>query len=111
MDYQLDDIGLIKSLFRGRLDVYAERWEKEDKSGYMPAYNVDWSEYQVHKANGGTFKDYPKKESRPFGDEAIISHLAGKETIGIYPLLEDNTSFFIAADFDNQNWEKSLKSL
>jgi hypothetical protein len=29
-----------------------------------------------------------------------VRHLLGKETIGIYPLLQDNTSWFIAADFD-----------
>ena len=35
-------------------------------------------------------------------DEVLIRHFQGIETIGIYPLLEDNTSFFIAADFDDR---------
>ncbi len=30
----------------------------------------------------------------------IANHLNGKEVIGIYPLLKDNTSWFIVADFD-----------
>ena len=106
-----DHITLFKSLFGGRQDVYAVRWEKDGKSGYMPAYRVDWSDYNMHKANGGTFKDYSKKEYLPFGDEAILNHLSGKETVGVYPLLEDNTSHFIAADFDEENWKESILKL
>jgi hypothetical protein len=32
------DIHLFSSLFKGREDVFAIRWEKGAKSGYMPAY-------------------------------------------------------------------------
>lgn len=99
------------SLFRGRTDIYAVRWEKEGGSGYMPAYKVDWTDYNKHKAQGGTFKDYKNKEYLPFDDKAIESHLSGKETCGIYPLLEDNTSFFIAVDFDKQNWQETILKL
>jgi hypothetical protein len=98
--YNKENIESIKSLFQGRQDVYAVRWEKDAKSGYMPAYKVDWSDYNKHKANGGTFKDYSKKEYLSFSDDAVLNHLSGKEAVGIYPLLEDNTSHFIASDFD-----------
>jgi superfamily II DNA or RNA helicase len=104
-------ITLFKSFFQGRQDVYAVRWEKDGKSGYMPAYKVDWSDYNRHKAGGGTFKDYTKKEYLPFCDETIQNHLIGKETVGLYPLLEDNTSHFIAADFDEENWKESIQKL
>lgn len=110
MDIQ-NHITLLKSLFHGRQDVYAVRWEKDGKNGYMPAYKVDWSDYNKHKAAGGSFKDYSKKEYLPFGDEAIKNHLTGKETVGVYPLLEDNTSHFIAADFDEENWKESILKL
>lgn len=102
---------LYKSLFRGRDDVYAIRWEKEGKSGYMPVYEVNWADYESHKAKGGTFKDYKNKKLKAINDEAIISHFEGKTTMGIYPLLEDNTSFFIAVDFDELNWIDSIKKL
>jgi len=111
MQFSSDYITLFKSIFQGRKDAYAVRWEKDGKTGYMPAYDVDWSDYSKHKAGGGTFKDYSKKEYQSLTDEVIIRHLQGTETIGIYPLLEDNTSFFIAADFDNKNWRESIQKL
>jgi hypothetical protein len=46
------------SLFRGRDDIYAKRWEKYEKSGYTPAYSFDWNEYLNHKARGGNFKNF-----------------------------------------------------
>jgi len=36
-----EKLDLFTSLFRGRTDVFAIRWEKMDKSGYMPAYYDD----------------------------------------------------------------------
>ena len=111
MNFSPDNISFFKSLFQGRQDVYAIHWEKDGKSGYMPAYKVDWSDYRKHTANGGTFKDYTKKEYQPFTNEVMLRHFQGSETIGIYPLLEDNTSYFIATDFDNENWKESVQKL
>lgn len=111
MNFTQTHIDLFKSLFRGREDFYAVRWEKEGRSGYMPAYKVDWDDYNKFKSNGGTFANYTKKEYLPVNDSAIINHLSGRETIGIYPLAPDNTSFFIAADFDEDNWQQTIKRL
>src|SRR5450756_1491159 len=111
MNFSAEDINFFKSLFNGRQDVYATHWEKNGKSGYMPAYKVDWSDYRKHTASGGTFKDYTKKEYQPFTNEVILRHFQGSETIGIYPLLEDNTSHFITADFDDENWKESIQKL
>jgi superfamily II DNA or RNA helicase len=77
----------------------------------MPAWDVDWGNYQAHKAKGGTFQDYPDKKKRLYNDEAICSHLQGEEVCGIYPLLQDNTSFFVAVDFDKENWREAIRCL
>lgn len=111
MTYSKDNINLFKSLFRGRTDIYAVRWEKEDRSGYMPAYNVDWTDYNKHKAQGGTFKNYKNKEFQPFTNATLDSHFSGKECCGIYPLLEDNTSYLLAVDFDKHNWKEIIVKL
>lgn len=105
-------ISLIKSLFKGRTDVFAIHWQKGKKSGYMPAYSYDPYMYRLHKMKGGSFKNYKDKTHQPLTDNQIEKHLNGKQLIGIYPLLKDNTSWFIAADFDKQNWiEECLRLL
>ncbi len=60
--------------------------------------------YRLHKMKGGSFKNYKDKTYLPLTDMQIIKHLNGEQLIGIYPLLQNNTSWFIAADFDKQNW-------
>jgi superfamily II DNA or RNA helicase len=95
---------LFKSLFKGRSDVFATHWKKEGKSGYMPMYIFDPYRFRAHKRNGGTFQNYPDKSYLQLGDEELWKHINGQQLIGIYPLLEDNTSWFIVADFDERNW-------
>lgn len=111
MKYLELNIELYRSFFRGREDVYAVRWEKGNRSGYMPAYHVDWNDYNRHKASGGTFANYKEKSLLPFNNKALADHLKGAATLGIYPLLSDNTSFFIVADFDEGNWKDAISKL
>ena len=98
-------IDLFKSVFKGREDVFAVRWEKGNKSGYMPAYLYDVYRYRIHKMKGGTLQNFTEKTFLPYNEEQIAKHLRGQQLIGIYPLLKDNTSWFIAADFDKTGWE------
>lgn len=99
-----DQIDLYKSLFRGRDDVFAIRWEKGGKSGYMPACRFDPYRFRLHQMKGGNFQNYTEKEYLPYDNQQIIKHLEGGHLAGIYPLLQDNTSWFIAADFDHESW-------
>jgi hypothetical protein len=82
-----EQISLYRSLFRGRTDVYAKLWQNPaaNRMGYAPVFTID---------------------QQPAGltDAAISAHLNGSITIGIYPLLNDNSSYFIAADFDHGDW-------
>lgn len=100
---------LFLSLFRGRSDVYARRWEKNGKSGYSPAYSFNWTEFMEFKNNGGNLKNFTNKKLIPLTPDIIKKHLSGGDIIGIYPILPDNTSFFIAADFDGEGWLKNGK--
>ena len=105
-----DQTRLFMSIFKGRNDIYARRWEKNGKSGYSPAYEIDWTEFRAFKAKGGKFSDFPNKRPLLLTTEVIQDHLSGTQTIGIYPLLTDNTSYFIAADFDKENWQEESKA-
>ena len=101
---------LFKSLFKGREDVFAIRWEKGNKSGYMPAYFYDPYLYKAHKMLGGTFQNYADKTYLKFTDSELLKHLKGEQLIGVYPLLPDDSSWFIAADFDKANWVEDCRA-
>jgi hypothetical protein len=105
-----NQIQLFKSVFKGREDVFAVRWEKENKSGYMPAYFYDPYMYRAHKIKGGTFQNYKDKTYLKLTDKEIVKHLNGEQLIGIYPLLSDNSSWFLVVDFDKENWIAEAKS-
>jgi hypothetical protein len=90
-------IALFRDLFRGREDVYAVRWEaKGGKVGYSPAGVMDWR--AIHAARPEERKKVARKTRMllPLTDDAIRNHLTGKQTIGIYPLLPDETCWFLA---------------
>ena len=70
----------------------------------MPAYSFDPHRYRLHQVKGGTFQNFPDKTYLHLTDEQLIKHLKGEQVIGLHPLLKDNTSWFIAADFDEADW-------
>jgi len=100
-----EKITLFRGLFRGREDIYAIRWEgRGGKSGYSPAGIMDWR--AIHSAKPGERKRVARKTRMllPLSPEAIRKHLTGKQTIGIYPLLPDETCWLLAVDFDKKSW-------
>ena len=99
-----DRLNLYKSLFKGREDVFSLRWEKGGKSSYMPAYSFDPHRYKLHQMKGGTFQTFADKTYQPLTDDHLVKHLKGEQVVGLYPLLHDNKSWFIAADFDEADW-------
>ncbi len=46
----------------------------------------------------------------PVTDEVIQSHLIGKSTIGIYPLLPDETCLILVVDFDKKSWRDDART-
>jgi len=69
-----EKLNLYMSLFKGRSDIYAKRWEKYGKSGYTPAYRFDWNEYLNHKAKGGNFQNFNSKEKVPLTKDVVKKH-------------------------------------
>jgi len=106
-----DRLNLYKSLFKGREDVFALRWEKGGKSSYMPAYSFDPHRYKLHQMKGGTFQTFADKIYQTLTDDHLIKHLKGEQVVGLYPLIQDNTSWFIAADFDEADWIEECRAL
>jgi hypothetical protein len=101
-----DKIALFRSLFRGREDVYAQRWESPDgRSGYSPRTERDWHAYNAAKPEERKRVDKETRKNLPLTDEAIHAHLTGKQTLGVYPLLLNETCWFLAVDFDKKTWK------
>lgn len=86
-----EKVRLFRTLFVGRDDVYAERWEngRTGKSGWGPAVKGGWANTRR-----------PDRELLPFGDDVAEEHLAGGIHAGLYPLLRDDTCRLLVCDFD-----------
>ncbi|ASQ15662.1 hypothetical protein BJM06_a00011 (plasmid) [Enterobacter cloacae] len=97
-----DKVALFRRLFRGRDDVWALRWESKNsgKSGYSPACANEWKPGICVKCS-----DCANRQLVPVSDPVIYWHLAGEHTIGVYPLLEDDSCYFLAVDFDEAEWQ------
>lgn len=106
----IEQLNFYKSLFRGREDVFAVRWEKNGKGLYMPAFSFDPHRYKLHRAKGGTLQTFYDKTYKPLTNQELLRHLNGEQVVGLYPLLQDNTSWFIAADFDELNWVEECRA-
>lgn len=101
-------IALFRSLFHGRDDVYAKRFEslKTGKTGYQPACR--------------TWVEKPEmREFLPLTDGVLRNHLLGMDpqdrsgrdfTIGVYPMRPDETCWFLAADFDKASWQEDARA-
>ena len=107
-----EKIALFRSLFRGREDLYAQRWQSPDgRSGYSPRTERDWKAYNAASAANRKRVDKETRKNIPLSDEAIHAHLAGKHTLGVYPLLLDETCWFLAVDFDKKTWKDDALAL
>jgi hypothetical protein len=106
-------IALFRRLFRGREDVYARRFEsrKTGKSGYAPACANEWVRGTCDKPRIRC-GDCSHQRFLPVTDDVIRWHLSGHDdarqpfVAGVYPMLLDETCFFLAADFDKTGWRE-----
>ena len=103
-----DKITLFMSLFRGRRDLYAKRWQnKKGQSGYSPVCLNEWSPGVCNKPKIKCSKCTHRLYSEL--DETIVeAHLSGSIVIGLYPMNLDETCYFLALDFDDEGWEKDI---
>lgn len=111
-----EKIDLFMSLFRGREDVYAKRWysAKTKKSGYSPVCLNEWEvglcDKRKYKCNS-----CPNRNLAPINKNAIFQHLSGKsktgaDVVGLYPMTADECCWFLAIDFDDDDWQKDVSA-
>jgi hypothetical protein len=112
-----EKIALFRSLFRGRVDVYPRRFQnqKTQKSGYAPACKNEWVRNVCQKPK---IKCHgcPHRQFIPVTDDQVRWHLQGRDNsnkefvMGVYPMMLDDTCFFLAVDFDKANWKMDARA-
>ncbi len=111
-------IALFRSLFRGREDVYARRFEsrRTGKSGYMPACANQWVRGVCDKPRAKC-SSCRHQQFLPMTDEVVRRHLSGQDdggasyVAGVYPLLLDESCHFLAFDFDKADWQDDVRAV
>ena len=85
-------VDFFASMFAARRDVYAVRWEnaRTGRSGWMPAVRGGW-----RKGVAASSREY-----LPLTSDIVASHLTGDIDLGLYPLLDGDHCWWLAADFD-----------
>src|SRR6266403_3854389 len=105
-----EKVALFRRLFRGRTDVYPVLWEsKAGKSGYSPACANEWRPGICEKPRIKC-SDCGHRLLVPLTDQTIYDHLVGRHTVGVYPLLADDTCHFLAVDFDDADWRNDVQA-
>jgi len=110
-------IDLFRSLFRGRTDIFPLRWEnlKTGKSGYAPACANEWKRGLCEKPRIKC-SACPSQAFLAATDQVIAHHLRGQGpngaafVAGVYPVLPDDTCWFLAADFDEAEWRRDVEA-
>lgn len=106
-----EKIHIFMSLFRGREDIYAKRWQnKKDQTGYSPVCLNEWKRGFCQKPTIKCFEC--KHQKYDVLDEKVIeSHLRGNIVAGLYPLLTNDNCYLLAIDFDDEGWQKDSLAL
>lgn len=102
-------IALFRRLFRGRNDVFPKLWtnKRTGKKGYAPACDNEW-EAGICEKPRVKCGECPSQAFIPVADKVILKHLQGRHTIGVYPMLEDETCWLLAVDFDKSSWAEDV---
>lgn len=105
-------LALFTSLFRGRADVFPQRWEKSDgsRSGWAPRCANEWKPGVCEKprVKCGTC---PNQAFVAPGERELLGHLQGRDVMGVYPLLADDTCRLLAIDLDGRSWREDVTAI
>jgi len=112
-----EKIALFRRLFRGRTDVFPIRWEnaRTGRSGYAPACANEWQRGVCDKPRVKCSACL-NQAFVPVDDMSIERHLRGSMpdgspfVMGVYPMLADDTCWFLAADFDEGEWQRDVSA-
>lgn len=105
-----EKVTLFQKLFVGREDVYAFRWESNSgRSGYAVACHNEWRPGICNKPRVKC-SECSHKAYKSLEPKTIFDHLSGVHTVGLYPLMPDDTCQLLALDFDKSDWQQAVNA-
>lgn len=103
---------LLIETFRPRLDVFAERLDDEEQVERLNKWMEDKAGPLAARRTWrvGDWKPCGAKGNRkPVTVDAIAEHVAGRRTLGFYPLHPDGTCNSVSVDFDNHRGTRTTE--
>ena len=104
-----EKINLFLDYFKGRNDIFAYQYIKSDgQKVYSPVCEnrknlTGYCQFsKIFKC-----KECPNKKYIPISGSNIKTHLIGKETFGIYPMMNDDLTNLLVFDFDDEGYKDS----
>jgi hypothetical protein len=88
-------VAFFRALFAARTDIYATRIENSRTGwkGWLPAVHGGWQRGIPHE----------KRDYLPLTTDVLAAHLKGDVHVGVYPLLDGDRCWWLAADFDGHD--------
>jgi hypothetical protein len=88
-------VAFFRALFAARTDIYATRIENSRTGwkGWLPAVRGGWQRGIPHE----------KRDYLPLTTDVLAAHLKGDVHVGVYPLLDGDRCWWLAADFDGHD--------
>ncbi|WP_165849573.1 TOTE conflict system archaeo-eukaryotic primase domain-containing protein [Sphaerochaeta halotolerans] len=113
---QLKRLELYRAYFRGRTDVYAQRWfNKQGKKQYSPVSQRRYMKWNDAKHRYIVSAPTGISPYEPLTDEVLVRHLFTKEdnngednSFGLYIIVNDDECYFAVIDFDGDSWQKDV---
>ena len=103
---------LLIETFRPRLDVFAERLDDEEQAERLNEWMEDKAGPLAARRTWrvGDWKPCGAKGNRkPVTVAAIAEHVAGRRTLGVYPLHPDGVCNSVSVDFDNHRGTRTTE--
>lgn len=107
-------LNIFMSYFKGRNDVYALKYfhKKENKFKYSPVCSNKFNKKICLLSKDGSCQKCYNFKPQKLTSEIILNHIQkSNHAIGIYPLLIDNTCYFLSIDFDDDLWFEDILSV
>ena len=105
-----EKVELYLSLFRGREDVCAKRWvsNKTGNGGYSPYCLNEWISGLCGKKNRIKCSKCQNQKFIGLDENTLRKHFKGEETLGLYPVDQEDKCYLIVMDFDKDNWQEEI---